>query len=140
MKTLRPLLFLLFALLALPAQAEIVVIIHPDSPLQKLSTQEISDLYLGRKRTIQGERPMILDLTSDSPLRERFIKSLTGMPIIHWNAYWARLQFSGDMQPPPQMATSQAVIDTVSRNRLAIGYVNASQLNQSVRALLQLKE
>ena len=130
----------LLCLLALPARAEIVVIVHPDSPLLKLTARDVSDLYLGRIRTVNGERPLVLDVTTDSPLRERFFKSLVGIDLIRLNAYWARLQFSGDTQPPPQLASGQAIVDAVSRNRLAIGYVNADQLKASVRPLLQLKE
>lgn len=133
-------LLLLLAFLAVPAKAEIVVIVHPESPLKSLSAKEVSDLYLGRNKIINGERIVVLDLTGSHPLRASFFHLLNGMDLSRLNAYWARLQFSGDTQPPPQLNSPQAVAETVSRNRMAIGYVYAAQVTQSVHALLKLKE
>lgn len=134
-------LLLLLVTLAMPARAEIVVIVHPDSPIQNLDLRTLSDLYLGRIRQIDGERVLTLDQANNSPLRSRFFALINGMDLLRVNAYWARLQFSGDMQPPPQLHDSQAVIDAVRRNRLAIGYVDtsATPLPSSVRPIFRLQ-
>lgn len=139
LKLRHALLLLLLVFLSLPSRAEIAVIIHPDSPLKNLSAREISDLYLGRKRTLEGEKIQVLDLVADNPLRERFFALLNGMDQARLNAYWARLQFSGDLQPPPQLANGQAMLNAISHNRLAIGYINAAQVGSGVRTLLLLE-
>jgi ABC-type phosphate transport system substrate-binding protein len=132
---------LLTLLLALPAHGEIVVIAHPDCPLSGLTAKDISDLYLGRSRPfIDGEPVLILDQPRDSTLRRRFFSLVNGMDLRRVNAYWARLQFSGDTQPPLQVADSQSVIDVVKNNRNAIGYIDASAVTAAVRTVLQLKE
>lgn len=135
-----PLLALLFCL-ALPARAEIVVVVHPDSPIKSLSLHEASDLYLGRSRNIGGEPALVLDQPADSPLRSRFFMLINGMDLRRVNAYWARLQFSGDMQPPAQLRDNQAIIETVRRNRFAIGYVSAEAfVPGTLRPVLRLQE
>lgn len=127
--------------LARAAWADIVVIVHQDSPLLHLSTQEISDLYLGRQRSARtGERLLILDQPRDSELRSRFFGRLNGMSLRSVNAYWARLQFSGDSQPPLPLPDSSAIVATVRNNRLAIGYVDAADTASDVRPLLTLRE
>lgn len=134
-------LLLMTSCLSQAARADIVVVVHPESPLRQLSPQEVSDLYLGRVRSLQGsERLLILDQSRDSELRSRFFQQLNGMSLRSVNAYWARLQFSGVSQPPIPMPDSQAVVNTVRRNRLAIGYVEAPSLSGDVRPLLTLKE
>lgn len=134
-------LLLLSSCLSQAARADIVVVVHPESPLRQLSPQEVSDLYLGRVRSIQGsERLLILDQPRDSELRSRFFQQLNGMSLRSVNAYWARLQFSGVSQPPFPLPDSQAVIKTVHHNRLAIGYVEALSVTGDVRPLLTLKE
>ncbi len=128
------------AYLAGPAQAEIVVVVHPDSPIQSLSAKDIADLYLGRSRTLGSrEHAVVLDHPRDSKLRSDFFSLLNGMDLRRVNAYWARLQFSGDTQPPVSLPDNQTIINTVRLNRQAIGYVDASALTPEVKPVLRLK-
>ncbi len=129
--------FLCLLCLAWPvaARADVAVIVHPGNPLHTMTTREVSDLYLGRARALS-----VYELPADNPLRELFFRSLNGMSIRQLNAYWARLRFSGEVLPPATLADSRAVVDTVSRNPNAIGYVNAAALRDSVKVVLRLKE
>lgn len=141
---LRPpllLLALMLCCLARLAVADIIVIVHLDSPLQSMNAQEVSDLYLGRQRSTRaGERLLILDQPRDSELRRRFFHHLNGMSLRSVDAYWARLQFSGDSQPPIPLPESAAIIATVRNNRLAVGYIDAASVPDGVRPLLTLRE
>lgn len=132
---------LILCCLARLALADIIVIVHLESPLQHMSAQEVSDLYLGRQRsTHAGERLLILDQPRDSELRSRFFNRLNGMSLRSVDAYWARLQFSGDSQPPIPLPENAAIIATVRNNRLAIGYIDALTIPDGVRPLLTLRE
>jgi ABC-type phosphate transport system substrate-binding protein len=137
----RLLFLLLLSALALPTRADVVVVVHPNSPLKQLTAVEVSDLYLGRIRSIRdGQRLTVLDQSRDSPLRARFFSLLNGMDLHRLNAYWARLQFSGDTQPPASLPDSQTVIELVRRDPLAIGYIDAAAITAAVRPVLILKE
>ena len=135
-----PLLLLLCAL-ALPARAEhITIIAHTDSPIGKLTPNEISALYLGRRVAGEySERIVVIDHPRDSHMRNLFFQSLNGMNLSRVNAYWARLQFSGQMQPPVALPDSQSVLEYVRKNRLAIGYVDSSTVITGVKPLLTLQ-
>lgn len=123
------------------AQADIVVVVRHDSPLPQLNAQQVSDLYLGRLRSLDGRETLwLLDQPVASSLRQRFFQRLNGMDLKRVNAYWARLQFSGDMLPPTPLADSREVIATVSRNRLAVGYVESAAMTDGVRAIFLLSE
>lgn len=123
------------------ASAEIAVIANRDSPVQSLTTKQVSDLYLGRSRTLAlGETLTVFEQPVDSPLRETFFLSLNGMKIKQVNAYWARLRFSGEVLPPQSLSDSKAVIEAVKRERNAVGYIDAAMVNNSVRVVLTLKE
>ncbi|MBK7002630.1 MAG: hypothetical protein IPH35_22550 [Rhodoferax sp.] len=119
---------------------DIAVVVALDSPLRQLSSREASDVYLGRLKTAAGEKLLVLDHPRESALRERFFKQVNGMDLRRLNAYWARLQFSGETQPPVSLDDNQSVLYTIRRNRHAIGYVDASAVDQSVRTVLTLKE
>ena len=131
----------LLALASAPVSAEIAVIANRDSPVQSLTTKQVSDLYLGRSRTLAlGETLTVFEQPVDSPLREMFFLSLNGMKIKQVNAYWARLRFSGEIMPPQSLSDSKAVIEAVKRERNAVGYIDAAMANSSVRVVLTLKE
>lgn len=123
------------------ARAEIVVVVHPDSPVQALSPRDVSDLYLGRTRSLGStRRALVLDHQRDSELRREFFNRVNGMDLGRVNAYWARLQFSGDALPPAAMRDDRSVLDIVRRQRDAIGYVEAAHADDSVRVVLRLKD
>lgn len=115
--------------------ADIAVIVHPDNPRQAMTVREVSDIYLGRTRGMSAyDQPM------DHPLREMFFQSLNGLSIRQINAYWARLRFSGEMLPPTILPDSRTVVEAVSRNRNAIGYVDGAVVTPAVKVVLRIKE
>lgn len=150
--TIRHLILLLASLVGLfglvspsVARADIVVIVHPENPVRSMTPKQVSDFYMGRARHFQlgeDQAPLaatIYELPADSAVRETFFRLLNGMSLSQLNAYWARLRFSGEVLPPATVADSRSVLDTVSRNRNAIGYVDATAVNDSVRVVLRLK-
>lgn len=136
----------LSVILPLAAHADIAVIVHPDNPVQSMTPREISNLYLGRVRSFNvndHSTPLLASVyeqPAGSGLRETFFRALNGMDIKQLNAYWARLRFSGEVLPPAALQDSRAVVETVSRKRSAIGYVDAAAVNSAVKVVLRLKE
>jgi len=121
--------------------SDLVVIVHPDNPMTRISRKDVSDMFLGRQRTFPtGDPALVLEANRNSSIRETFFLRLNGMAIKRLNAYWARLQFSGNVQPPPEMENSQAVLEAVRRHQNAIGYINAGILDDTVKSVLRLKE
>ena len=118
---------------------EIAVIAHPNCAIVQLSLQDLGNLYLGRTRTLGDKTIFAIDHPRDSTLRELFFKQINGMPLHLVNAYWARLVFSGQVQPLPAFDDSRMVIAEVKRNPAAIGYVEAGAVTEGVRVLLRLK-
>ena len=134
---------LLAAVLSAPtfSHADIAVIVNAANPVKQMSSQQVSDLYLGRTRNFPGgEYALVFDLPRDDTLREKFFSSLVGMSPQQVNAYWSRLMFTGQVLPPQAMPNDRAVLDIVRRNPGAVGYVKNDGLDTSVRAVLVLKE
>ncbi|MBF0183712.1 MAG: hypothetical protein HQM06_04875 [Magnetococcales bacterium] len=120
---------------------EIVVIINPENLLANLSQAQVSDLYLGRTRTFpDGNYAQVIEQTRASAIRQRFYHTLNGMSLNQVNAYWARLAFSGRVQPPDAIQDDQEVLKKVTTHRTAIGYIDSSQLNDSVKEVLRLRD
>lgn len=120
---------------------EVTVIVNLNNPVNKLSSREISDIFLARRRVFpSGDAVTVLEHVRNSPLRESFFHLLNRMTLKQVNAYWARLQFSGEVQPPESLPDSASIIDVVRKNPAAIGYVDAMSVDKSVKIVLQLKE
>lgn len=126
--------------------ADVAVIVHPDCPLQSMTSRQVSDLYLGRARSFDmGDQTntvlaSIYEQPTDSVVREVFFRSLNGMRISQVNAYWARLRFSGEMLPPSSLSDMRAAVDAVAHNKNAIAYVDSKMVNRTVKVVLLLKE
>jgi len=131
--------FLIALLLAcVPAvRAEILVIGHVKNNIENLTAKQVQDIYLGRGRVLPNGK-FALPLDQPSPLRTEFYEKLTGRPVEQINAYWARIMFTGQASPPQQLPSDEVVMQTVRENEGAIGYINKTSVDKTVRILLEL--
>lgn len=134
--------FILATLLATAADAfaEIVVIVNPDNETTGLSRRQLIDLYMGRYQNFpNGEAALPLDQAPDSPIRKLFYKAMVDKSVAEVNAYWARLLFTGRASPPRVMAGSAEILKAVRDNRGAIGYIESSELDGSVKVVTHVE-
>ena len=105
-----------------------------------MTARQVSDIYLGRRKTFPtGEPVFAFEHKSDAPLRKAFYQLLNGMDIKRVNAYWVRLQFSGNVIPPPTIEDDMEVLEVIRKTPNAIGYINTTHLDESVKDVLLLK-
>jgi len=122
-------------------QADIVVIIHPDNPVETLSQRQVIDIFMGREvRFPNGATAIPVDQAPNSPVRERYYQQLIGKSIAQINAYWARLLFTGRATPPRVLGSNEAVMDTVLNNRDVIAYIDRADLTDQVKIIYTLQD
>ena len=118
--------------------ADILVIVNKDNPVE-LTTRQLADMYLGKTRTYpNGKYALIFDLEKDDAIREKFIFKLTGKPVIQYTAYWARLMFSGRIQPPHRVPDQETLVSIVKQNPNALGYISSETPHKDVRVVLTI--
>jgi len=124
---------LVFAALAVTnIQAEdIVVIVNPAA--KAISKDQIADLYLGRSG---GLTP--IDQTAGSAIYVQFYKQATGRDVAQVKAIWSRILFTGRGLPPKQLPDSAAVKQAIAANPNAVGYIEKSAVDASVKVVLPL--
>lgn len=129
-------------LLASAAHADIAIVVHADNPVQRMTSRQIAELYLGRSRSFEtGQFAVVVDQTGEDTLRARFFKEITGMTLGQVNAFWSRLKFTGQVQPPQSLAGDAAVLDFVRRNTAAIGYVGSvDSIDPKLKTVMVLRE
>ncbi|MCX9154722.1 hypothetical protein OPU71_01130 [Niveibacterium sp. 24ML] len=121
---------------------DLVVVVSPASGVERLSRDEVINLYMGRARKLPGgtaARP--IDLASGAG-REKalFYQRLLSRDLAEVKAYWARLTFSGQASPPVQADNPDQVLDLVARNPGGVGYVDRTLVDARVRIVYSFGE
>jgi ABC-type phosphate transport system substrate-binding protein len=124
---------LVFALLC-AAQArgeDIVVIANPAAA--PISKEQIADIYLARNNAWTP-----IDQSAGSSIYAEFYKKATGRDAAQVKAIWSRILFTGRGVPPKQLLDSTAVKKAVAANPKAVGYIEKSAVDSSVKVILPL--
>jgi hypothetical protein len=110
---------------------DMVVIGHPSAAA--LSKDQVSDVFLGKS---QAYTP--LDLNDGSPQYAAFYRKATGREVAQVKSTWSRVVFTGKGQPPKQLADAAAVKKAVAADPKAVGYIEKSAVDGSVKVVLTL--
>lgn len=115
---------------------DFVVIANPHSGVEKMSKDEVINVYMGRNRKLSsGVTAQPLDL--ENPLTEKanFYNIMVNKELSEISSYWARLMFSGQGSPPRQVASAEQAVELVGRLKGAIAYVDRKKIDKRVRVV-----
>jgi ABC-type phosphate transport system substrate-binding protein len=115
------------------ASAEIVVVVHPDSPLATMTPAEVANVYLGR-----DPRYTPVDLPEAARQRHWFYYKVTGRDLAQIKTIWARLL--AQTTPPKVARDSDDAVRFVAAHRNAIAYVERSAVDASVKEVMTVEE
>lgn len=126
-------------LCAASANAEVVVIVNPKNPAASLSSEQVAALFLGNVSTFpDGNSATLADLPESADARSKFYEKATGRSAAQVKATWARITFTGKGTPPKELKSDADVKAFVANDPKAIGYIDASAVDGSVKAVLKL--
>ncbi len=120
------------------AQAQIAVIVNPKNA-GGLTAAQVADIFLGKSSALPGGGTAApADLPESSAVREQFYSKVTGKNAAQVKAGWSRLVFSGKATPPKELASAAEVKKFVAGNPDAIGYIEKSAVDGSVKVALSV--
>jgi ABC-type phosphate transport system substrate-binding protein len=126
-------------LAAAGANAEVVVIVNPKNPAANMSAEQVAALYLGNATSFpDGGAAALADQPESAAIRGSFYEKATGRSAAQAKATWARLTFTGKGTPPKELKSDADVKAFVASDPKAIGYVDSSAVDGSVKAVLKL--
>lgn len=129
----------LAALSATPAWAGISVIVGASSPATALTAEQAQQIFLAKAATLPGgAKAVLIDHTEGAAVRERFYSKVAGKNPAQMKALWSRLTFSGAAQPPTALPSDADVKKAVAADPGAIGYINSSAVDATVKVLLNV--
>jgi ABC-type phosphate transport system substrate-binding protein len=116
------------------ARAQLVVVVNPHNPVRNLSIEELRRLYLGRATTFRQNQPVLL--LEHAEARDAFYQAALGMNEARVKRHWIGIVFSGETATPPQaIAAVEDLKRVVAQNVGAIGFLDLSAADQSVKVL-----
>jgi ABC-type phosphate transport system substrate-binding protein len=128
---------LTLSMVAVPACfAQIAVVVGAKSIAIALTAEQAAGLFLGKSDQLPGAGvALLLDQPESNPNRELFYTKVAGKSAAQVKAAWSRLVFSGKGTPPKEIANSTEVKKLVSSNLNAVGYIEKSAVDSSVKVL-----
>ena len=128
---------LALSLAAGAVEVDVVVVVSAQSPVTTLSKNQVADIFLGRSaRFPDGSQALPIDQAEGAPAREEFYTKLTGKSAAQLKAHWSKIIFTGRGQPPKAVANSIETRKLLAQNPNAIGYIEPSMVDSSVKVLL----
>jgi hypothetical protein len=116
----------------------LAVIVHP-MRTDRVSRQDLERIYLRKRRFWDDGSPIVpLNREPQSAARAAFSARVLHGDGAHLQAYWNQQYFQG-IFPPTTLSSGAAVKRYVGTDRRAIGYIEANDVDPSVRVVLMLE-
>ena len=118
--------------------ADVVVVVSARSPVTALSPYQVADIFLGKStRFPEGQQAVPIDQSEDAAARRRFYEAFANMSAAQVRARWSKIIFTGRGRPPLELANGAEVKKFLRENPNAIGYMDESLVDDSVKVLLK---
>ena len=119
---------------AVPASAaEIVVIVSKQNPATRMFSEQASQFFLGKSNLFTP-----VDQADGSAIRNEFYHKVADKDAAQVKALWSKLVFTGKATPPKEYPNSAEVKKAVAADPKAIGYIDKSAVDDTVKVILTL--
>lgn len=102
------------------------VIVHPSNS-NDVTEKEIVRIFLGKQSQFaNGAKVKAYSLDDKHTLTAEFVTKMLKKNPSQFKAYWAKLIFTGQGQPPKYVNSEDEIMEQVSKDPNAIGFVSES--------------
>jgi ABC-type phosphate transport system substrate-binding protein len=116
------------------ARADVVVIVSAQSNAATITADEISRVYQGKSNTMTP-----VNIASPSYARREFYSKVVGKDDAQVMARWMSLVITGKGSAPKELPSGAEVVKAVAADPNAIGYVDRSFVNMTVKIIYTVK-
>ncbi|MCP3923540.1 MAG: phosphate ABC transporter substrate-binding protein [Desulfobacterales bacterium] len=119
------------------AFADLAIVVHPSND-NTLIISQLRKIYLGKSLTFpDGSHVIPIDTTSEESFKF-FLKNVLQKNEAGLHSYWSRMLFSGKGKPPKEVNSSADVLEIITKNKSAIGYVEVDKIDSRVKVILMI--
>ncbi|SRR5581483_4066560 len=117
------------------ARADVVVIVSAENTTASaLTVNQIARIFEGKSNTLTP-----VDILRPSQARREFYAKVVGSDDVLVRANWSRLIFTGKGTQPKELPSGAEVVKAVAADPNAIGYVDRSFVNMTVKVIYTVK-
>lgn len=121
---------------AATTEADVVTVVSSKSAVTTLSKKQTADIFLGRSgRFPDVAQAVPIDQADASAVRDEFYNKVADKSRSQVKAHWSRVIFTGRGHPPAMVASSVELKKRLTENPLAIGNIDDSQVDASIRVV-----
>lgn len=118
------------------SQFDFVVVANLGSGIDKMSKDEVINVYMGRNRKLaSGISALPVEVNHPMAEKEVFYMTMVSKEVAEINSYWARLTFSGQGSPPKKVKTAEEALNLVIENKGAIVYLDRKKADKRVKII-----
>ena len=128
---------LIFLILSFSWSAEYAVIAQKSMP--PLSEKQIRAIYLKRMTILNNMLLVPINLSASSLIRKSFEERILRMGHNRLKAYWTKQHYLG-RRPPLKMKSQKSIKAFVKKIKGAIGYIEASMVDDEIKILYKWRE
>jgi ABC-type phosphate transport system substrate-binding protein len=114
----------------------VVVIVSKTSKVDNVTKTDLKNIFLGKRKTwASGDGVVPINLPARTPTRATFDGTVLGMSGDEVGRYWVGQRIRAKAKPPKSVPAPDLVKRLVASIPGAVGYIPASALDESVKAL-----
>ena len=114
--------------------ADVAVIVNSNN-MSTIDTNVIKEIYLGKNESFSDGNQVNPVNQDGTPVADEFNEKVIGKSGSQLEAYWSKLVITGKGTPPEKLASDQAVLDFVTANANAIGYIDSTKVTDKVKVI-----
>lgn len=139
MKIKIPFIIIIMFFSALNIYSQVAVIANKSVPDNSVTSAQLAEIFMLNKKTWgDGSKIVVFDLKVKEGTTEKFYESL-GKLHTDFKKMWMKLQLTGEGSAPAALASEEEVLSKVASTPGAVGFVNSSKANNTVKVLQTIK-
>lgn len=129
------LLLSLTSVMTTTTSAAVSVVVNKNNT-SELSESQVKNIFMGKlAQFTDGSEAVPVLFEVGEAVRTEFDDSVLKRQTSQVDALWSKLIFTGRRNPPLRVKDSSAVLQEISANPKAIGYINSSDVTDNVRVV-----
>jgi ABC-type phosphate transport system substrate-binding protein len=113
---------------------EIAVIVNPKNPATRMFSEQAAQFFIGKSTLFTP-----IEHNDGSALRNEFNTKVLGKDSAQVKSIWSKLVFTGKGTAPKEYGSSAEVKKAVAADPTAIGYIEKSAVDDSVKVILTVQ-
>ena len=117
------------------AEGEYVIICNASNPVSSISSVDVMNIFLGKKVSWDNGQKITFVTLNEGESHKQFLREKLKKNPQQFKNYWKKMLFTGKGVIPRSFPDDAGVIDFVSQNEAAIGYISKQASAQGIKTI-----